>query len=157
LVRWGFPATAAWWAAALPLATFAASRPQETLAHLLAAAVYVVGAAVCHQRPERSFSLLGAQMPVCARCAGIYFGAALAALAAEIGASAKSAEKHKRRAGRATAIRMLSLALLPTAATIGYEWTTGDMTSNVVRAAAGFCLGACVAALIQREIQTEVN
>jgi uncharacterized membrane protein len=32
----------------------------------------------CHQRSLRSFSWLGAALPVCARCTGIYFGLGLA-------------------------------------------------------------------------------
>ncbi|MDK2808553.1 MAG: hypothetical protein PWP24_1289 [Clostridiales bacterium] len=28
----------------------------------------------CHQKPERSFFLKGYQMPVCARCTGVFFG-----------------------------------------------------------------------------------
>src|ERR1019366_3025402 len=40
--------------------------------------------AVCHQIPERCLSIAGAPMPVCARCAGIYFGA-LAALVSRAG------------------------------------------------------------------------
>jgi uncharacterized membrane protein len=35
---------------------------------------------VCHQLPERSLSIAGASMPVCARCAGIYCGAFVALL-----------------------------------------------------------------------------
>jgi len=36
----------------------------------------------CHQRPERTLELNGALMVVCSRCAGIYAGLALGALAA---------------------------------------------------------------------------
>ena len=32
---------------------------------------------VCHQQPERSFILFGGTVAVCARCLGIYLGAAL--------------------------------------------------------------------------------
>jgi uncharacterized membrane protein len=46
----------------------------------LAAAVYLFGAQICHQIPERSFVLDGVQLPVCARCLGIYAGAALATI-----------------------------------------------------------------------------
>jgi uncharacterized membrane protein len=38
------------------------------------AAVYVMGSFLCHQRPERSFHLNGVQLPVCARCLGLYAG-----------------------------------------------------------------------------------
>ena len=34
-------------------------------------------ALVCHQQPERSFVLFGGSVAVCARCLGIYLGAAL--------------------------------------------------------------------------------
>ena len=37
-------------------------------------------ALVCHQRPDRSFWLLGFPVAVCARCLGIYLGAALGLL-----------------------------------------------------------------------------
>ena len=32
----------------------------------------------CHQMPERSFFIHGYQFPVCARCTGVYLGAAFA-------------------------------------------------------------------------------
>lgn len=35
---------------------------------------------VCHQQPERSFALFGGTVAVCARCLGIYLGAALGML-----------------------------------------------------------------------------
>jgi len=37
-------------------------------------------ALVCHQRPERSFVLFGSCVAVCARCLGIYLGAAMGLL-----------------------------------------------------------------------------
>ena len=49
---------------------------------VVSAGVYLTGSLLCHQRPERSFSLWGAQMPVCARCAGLYLGGALGVLVA---------------------------------------------------------------------------
>src|SRR3989442_2697765 len=41
---------------------------------------YALGSLICHQRPERSFDLFAAQMPVCARCIGLYVGAATGAV-----------------------------------------------------------------------------
>jgi uncharacterized membrane protein len=35
---------------------------------------------ICHQRPERSFWLFGGSVAVCARCLGVYLGAALGLL-----------------------------------------------------------------------------
>ena len=45
----------------------------------LTAMVQIVGSRVCHQRPERSFHTSGVRWPVCARCSGLYFGAACGA------------------------------------------------------------------------------
>jgi uncharacterized membrane protein len=35
----------------------------------------LIGYAICHQIPERSFHISGHQLPLCARCTGIYMGA----------------------------------------------------------------------------------
>ena len=48
--------------------------------------------AVCHRIPERSFAVAGRQLPLCARCSGLYLGA----LAALLTLSASG----RRRAGR---------------------------------------------------------
>lgn len=53
-----------------------------TLPAVLGAAIYLAGAFICHQRPERSFHVDGAQLAVCARCTGIYLGACVTALLA---------------------------------------------------------------------------
>ena len=37
----------------------------------------VVGYAICHRIPERSFTLAGRQLPLCARCTGTFLGALL--------------------------------------------------------------------------------
>ncbi|MCA1585463.1 MAG: DUF2085 domain-containing protein [Acidobacteria bacterium] len=46
----------------------------------VATLTYVVGAVICHQRPERSFHTAGIKWPVCSRCTGLYAGAAFALL-----------------------------------------------------------------------------
>jgi uncharacterized membrane protein len=37
--------------------------------------LYLFFSPICHQIPERSFYIAGHQLPVCARCTGIYLGA----------------------------------------------------------------------------------
>ncbi|MBU6997442.1 MAG: DUF2085 domain-containing protein [Theionarchaea archaeon] len=37
--------------------------------------MYLFFSPVCHQLPQRSFHIAGHQLPVCARCTGIYLGA----------------------------------------------------------------------------------
>lgn len=133
--------TAVLWAGALILGAFIASRPEVgAAAYTISATIYGVGALICHQQPQRSFHLWGAQLPVCARCAGIYLGAAAAAVIGSTGYF---------DAGRASPVKALRLALLiaalPTLLTLTYEWTTGHMPANWVRAASGFPLGATVA------------
>jgi uncharacterized membrane protein len=129
------------WAAALPAATFVAAQAQpRALASLFAVGVYFVGSAVCHQLEARSFHLWAHQMPVCARCTGLYAGAALAAVAVGV---------RRRRAAVALNPRWLvGLALMPAVASLIYEWGTGVVPSNLTRAATGVVAGATVAWLV---------
>ena len=46
---------------------------------LVAWAIWQFFSSVCHQDPARSFWILGAPVAVCARCLGIYLGAAVGA------------------------------------------------------------------------------
>jgi hypothetical protein len=85
-LRAAFVAASSAWAVLLLAAPFAASRPHASpLASALIVGVYSIGGLVCHQLPERSYHIWTAQMPVCARCAGIYFGAAASAIVAALG------------------------------------------------------------------------
>jgi Predicted membrane protein (DUF2085) len=96
-LRAAFIAASAAWALLLIAAPFAASRPHASpLATLLIVGVYSIGSLVCHQLPERSYHLWSAQMPVCARCAGIYLGAAVSAL---IAAPFRNGARHPRAFG----------------------------------------------------------
>jgi uncharacterized membrane protein len=135
------------WAGALILGAFIASRPEiGPASYTLSATIYGIGALICHQRPERSFQLWGAQLPVCARCAGIYLGAAVAAVIGSI---------VHLEAGRDAPAKVLRFAILiaalPTLLTLTYEWTTGHMPANWLRAVSGFPLGAIVAWVLVAE------
>jgi len=170
LLRRGFAGASIAWAVALPLASLAASRPAApSVVYLLTLTVYAIGSVICHQRPERSFYLWSHQLPVCARCTGIYVGAALAVLVnavrggrlvppqggdastlvmSAVDGRALAAGTRARRDTRT----ILVMAALPAMATLVYEWTTGVTPSNWIRAASGLCLGVGVAVLIQREV-----
>jgi len=107
---------------------------------VVAAPAYLIGAILCHQLPERSFHVGAAQWPVCARCAGIYAGAAVAALVSAI------APLRAIETGAVARARVVLLAaVLPSAGTLVYEWTTGFAPANGTRWAAGLLLGAIVA------------
>src|SRR4051794_2031081 len=82
-LRDAFVGASVGWAVLLVVATYLAGRAHASLpVSALLVAVYGLGSIVCHQLPARSFHLWAAQMPVCARCAGIYGGAVLGALSA---------------------------------------------------------------------------
>jgi len=51
----------------------------------------------------------------------------------------------------------LALAVSPSLATLVYEWTTGTMPSNAIRAAAGAPIGLVVAWLVVAAAENQVN
>ena len=107
----------------------------------LSASVYGVAALVCHQRPERSFHLAGAQLPVCARCTGLYVSAAVGILFVWARRSSWSVPFAKWRA-------CLLWAALPTVATLVFEWWRPAGVSGALRALAAVPLGAAAGALV---------
>jgi uncharacterized membrane protein len=140
VLRRAFIAASLTWALALPLGTFVASLPERpSVAYLTMVVVYGAGSAICHQRPERTIDLWAARMPVCARCAGIYAGAGIAALVLLTRRLPATAP------GRNTVRLMLVSGSLPSLATLVFEWRTDHAPANWVRALAGFPLGAAVA------------
>jgi Predicted membrane protein (DUF2085) len=156
-----FVAASVAWATLLVLTPWVASRPHASeSAAALVLAVYGMGSLVCHQLPARSYRIWSAQMPVCARCAGIYFGAAIAAILAVAPLKRRSAygpvDLYGAVAGRrfsgANASRtVLIIAVVPTLATLVYEWTTGGVPAHWIRTAAGVPIGAVTAWLVVRE------
>jgi uncharacterized membrane protein len=150
-LRRAFIAASVTWAAALPAAAFMTSHAVSSTAHIAAAGVYAFASLACHQIPTRSFTLWGRTLPVCARCTGIYVGAALIGLAASAGA------RYPFARGGQPARVLLAVAVFPTLATIAYEWTVGDMPSNIVRAITGFLLGAAASAVVLAAADDQVN
>jgi uncharacterized membrane protein len=145
-LRRAFAGAATAWPAGIILATVVASRPQSQVSsagYAFALAMYAAGSLICHQRPERSFHLLGAQMPVCARCVGIYAGAAVAA--SVLWLRTLQGSRHRPRLYPGPAIRVLLIAALPAAGTLLYEWTTGHTPGNWMRLTSGAPLGATAA------------
>ena len=151
MLRRAFALAAVGWASALPLATWIASRPHPlSLPYAAAFAVYGIGAWVCHQLPDRSFHLWAMQMPVCARCTGIYAGAALAAIVWAVAWRSSAVRRSSVTRWRTA----LAIAAAPTLVTLVVEWAGGGTPPNAVRAIAGVPVGAAVAWLVLR---AEVN
>jgi hypothetical protein len=172
-LRAAFVAAATAWAALLVAVPFLASRAHASApASALILGVYTFGRFVCHQRPERSFQLWTAQMPVCARCAGIYFGAVAGAVAgmsrtakavrhtSQVARGFSPAEAPRVAQGFSPAGRVrlaVAIAVAPSLLTLVYEWTTGIMPSHAIRAAAGVPIGLVVAWLVVAAAENQVN
>jgi uncharacterized membrane protein len=101
--------------------------------------LFPLGGFICHQRPERSFVFSGRQIPVCARCTGLYAGAAIAAPLALFIASALNSSRARRIA---------LAAALPTAITWTLEFAGVASFSNAMRFVAALPLGFAAAWLV---------
>jgi uncharacterized membrane protein len=138
-VRALFAATAVLWLALLILA--------PVLPAPIAAILYALGSHICHQRPERSFHLFAVQLPVCARCAGIYAGAAAGSLL-------MLAASMRDRLFHVSPRTLLLAGALPTVISVVVEWSGAWAGANDARAAAGVPLGLAVAFVVARAAAT---
>jgi uncharacterized membrane protein len=105
---------------------------------LAPAVLFPVGTFICHQRPERSFFTHGHQLPVCARCTGLYVGAALATPIALVATAMASSRARWS----------LALAAVPTAVTWTLEFAGLAHFSNASRFVAALPLGFAAAWLV---------
>jgi uncharacterized membrane protein len=113
----------------------------------MAGILYALGSRICHQQPERSFHLFAAQLPVCARCAGIYAGAALGSVLTLSGSIRKRLSSVAPR-------MLLVVGALPMLVTVTTEWSGAWPGGNDVRAATGVWLGAAVALVVGQAAAT---
>ena len=117
--------------------------------------VYAVGSVVCHQLPERSFVIAGGQLPVCARCTGLYAGGV-------VGLIAWCAWKIARgwrpiHVSPRAAVRILIAAAIPTAISIATAivrvWDGSNSTRAVLALPLGLSAGAIVAAVFTKDLR----
>jgi Predicted membrane protein (DUF2085) len=114
----------------------------------VAGVMYAAGSFICHQLPERSFHFQGAQLPVCARCLGLYCGGAFGSV---LGANAVVRRRISRGQpflARALRWRWTLAAAIPTLATLLLEWGFGLPISNTARAVAALPFGVAVAFVV---------
>jgi len=108
--------------------------------------LFPVGRFICHQRPERSFFITGQQMAVCARCTGLYVGAALAAPFGLAAAAALASRRNRR---------VLLAAALPTLITWTLEFAGIAAFSNIVRFGCALPLGFAASWLVLTAVKEE--
>lgn len=119
-----------------------------------AAFAYSAGAVVCHQLPERSFVLAGRQLPVCARCTGLYVGVAL-------GLVGWLAARRMRAWFAIAEPRRVLMALLMAAVPTAVSWATGmleiwdgtNWTRAVLALPLGITAGAMAAAVAVKDLR----
>lgn len=111
--------------------------------------VYGLGSFICHQIPERSFHLAGFQLPVCARCLGIYVGVAGgAAFVWMRPGSGRAMLPISRREFQWVA----AIAATPTLVTVALEVAGAWYPSNSTRALAGLPLGVLVGLVVMNAL-----
>jgi uncharacterized membrane protein len=132
---------------------------------LFLAFIFSVGSVICHQLPERSFFLDGRQLPVCARCTGLYLSGAagLAAWWTIKLIRGWPAFAPRNTSGGATArqarwaIALLLVAAMPTVVSyltgVFGVWDGSNLTRAMLAVPLGVVAGAVVAAVSTKDLR----
>jgi uncharacterized membrane protein len=99
--------------------------------------------------PERSFHIAGIQLPVCARCTGLYVGGVIGIIMWLI--------RTRRPLSHASAGRALMIAAVPTlvsvlTAVVGW-WDAGNALRAALAIPLGVIVGAVVTAVAVRDLR----
>jgi hypothetical protein len=134
------------WCVALPATPLVLSSSDAGGLRGLAVVFHGACGRLCHQRPERCFQSLGRPWPVCARCAGLYAGAAAGAWLATLSVGLGRRRGASRPAGR---YRWPLLAAgVPTAAAWAVEFAGLAALANTARCLLALPLGAVAAWIV---------
>jgi uncharacterized membrane protein len=144
----GVTALAVLWAGWLVVTPAVASAGQSRATLFAVAATYQLGARVCHQHADRSFHIGAVQMPVCARCAGLYGGAAAGAIVGLAWMRPRRRRANLLRVLQQHLRPVLLAAACPTVVLWALEHTVNVDMSNWVRCVGALPLGAVVAAFV---------
>lgn len=117
----------------------------------LTALAYFAGSVVCHQIPERSFLTAGVPWPVCARCSGLYLGAA-AGFVVWLGLRRLTARRFVGRPMLALAVVTVPTAVSWVTGVVGL-WEGTNMIRFVLAAPLGLTAGAIVAAVAAKDLR----
>ncbi len=119
------------------------------LAFQIGGMVYMAGRAVCHQRPGRSFHAWGVQLPVCARCFGLYAGAVLGSgLQVVTFSRPRGSGLQVGIFSRLTPLAVFLIAGAPTLVSVGLEVMGIWRQTPLVRCLAALPLGFAVACFV---------
>jgi uncharacterized membrane protein len=119
---------------------------------VIAAGTYLAGSFICHQKPERSFYADRSQLPVCARCTGLYVGGAVGVTAWLLVAGWRRTAPHRalQLATTSNVRVLLAVVAAPTLITVLSGllgvWDPQNMTRALLAVPFGCGLGAVVSA-----------
>ena len=136
------------WSAILLVAPYALTSGNARLVSA-AATVYSAAGLICHQRSARSFHLVGVQLPVCARCSGLYMSGAFGAVLAWVALRPPRAPLRSRN--------VLLLASVPTALSVILEWIGGIDPTNRGRFLCALPIGGAAAWIFVQSLRAEAN
>ena len=122
---------------------------------LVLAIIFSAGSVICHQIPERSFFWAGQQLPVCARCTGLYVSGAVGGI---VWIVIKTTRRRRPLAiDPRLALRWLAIAAVPTAvslaAGVAGVWDGSNMTRALLAIPLGAAAGAIVAAVATKDLR----
>ena len=117
--------------------------------------IFLAGSLVCHQIPERSFYWAGQQLPVCARCTGLYLSGALGLIG---WIAIKSVSRWRAiPIDPRVALRVLAIAAVPTALSLAAGslglWGGSNVTRALLAIPLGAAGGAIVAAVATKDLR----
>ena len=122
---------------------------------LLIALLYAAGSVICHQLPDRSFFLDGQQLPVCARCTGLYLSGAggfIAWVAIKLARGRRPMAVRPRAALAIVAAAAVPTVLSVASGTLGV-WDGSNVTRAVFAIPLGLAAGAVVAAVATKDLR----
>ena len=123
--------------------------------NLIGALVYAVGSVICHQLPERSFFFDGQQLPVCARCTGLY-ASAMAGLVAWLVVKLSRGWRRTAVTPR-VALTLVAIAAAPTALSVLTGalgvWDGSNVTRALLAIPLGLSAGVVVAAVATKDLR----
>ena len=122
---------------------------------LFLAFLYASGSVICHQLPERSFFLDARQLPVCARCTGLYLSGAAGVLAWLLWKGTRGWRRFV--VPPRPALVIVTAAALPTALSyltgVAGLWDGSNLTRALLAVPLGLSAGAVVAAVATKDLR----